>query len=54
MERYRDVKAVLRLLTNVTQRDLVDFGSLEGQPGVDVAQVRTIHFYEFRHQQLRA
>ena len=40
-ESYRDLRALLRLLTLLTQRDLVDFtgaDSAEG-PGMDIAQV---------------
>ena len=45
---YRDLRALLKLLTHLTQRDLIDFGSDEGQdapgqngtaPAVDVAQL---------------
>lgn len=39
MERYRELRALLRLLTHLTQRDLVDFGTAEGGPTVDIAQV---------------
>lgn len=38
-EAEAELRALLRLLSNVTQRDLVDFGTPPGQPGVDVAQV---------------
>ena len=40
MDRYRELRALLRLLTHVTQRDLVDFGTAEGEASVDVAQAR--------------
>ena len=40
-EAEAELRALLRLLSNVTQRDLVDFGTPSGQPGVDVAQVST-------------
>ncbi|KAK9812956.1 hypothetical protein WJX72_006385 [[Myrmecia] bisecta] len=39
---YRDLRALLKLLTHLTQRDLVDFGTGSdngGQAAVDVAQV---------------
>ena len=39
MERYRELRALLRLLTHLTQRDLVDFGTAEGGATVDIAQV---------------
>ena len=39
MDRYRELRALLRLLTHVTQRDLVDFGTGEGEASVDIAQV---------------
>jgi len=39
MDRYRELRALLRLLTHVTQRDLVDFGTAEGEASVDIAQV---------------
>ena len=42
MERYRELRALLRLLTHLTQRDLVDFGTAEGEATVDVAQVVVI------------
>ncbi len=38
-EAETELRALLRLLTNVTQRDLVDYGTPNGQPGLDVAQV---------------
>ena len=41
-ETYRDLRALLRLLTHLTQRDLLDFHSPEAQANghpVDVAQV---------------
>lgn len=38
-EAEAELRALLRLLSNVTQRDLVDFGTPPGQPVVDVAQV---------------
>ena len=41
-ETYRDLRALLRLLTHLTQRDLLDFQSPEAQANghpVDVAQV---------------
>ena len=45
MDRYRELRALLRLLTHVTQRDLVDFGTAEGEAAVDIAQVSSAaHF----------
>lgn len=44
-EMYRDLRALLKLLTHLTQRDLVDFGSDSacGQAAaVDVAEVRAV------------
>jgi hypothetical protein len=38
-EAGRELRALLRLLTNLTQRDLLDFGSSPDGPKVDVAQV---------------
>ena len=40
-EAGRELRALLRLLTNLTQRDLLDFGSTPDGPRVDVAQVST-------------
>jgi hypothetical protein len=40
-EAGRELRALLRLLTNLTQRDLLDFGSMPDGPRVDVAQVGT-------------
>ena len=39
VEAGRQLCALLRLLTNLTQRDLLDFGSSPDGPRVDVAQV---------------
>ncbi|KAK9863281.1 hypothetical protein WJX84_001780 [Apatococcus fuscideae] len=38
-EAEAELRALLRLLFNVTQRDLADFGTPAGQPGIDVAQM---------------
>ena len=38
-EAEAELRALLCILTHVTQRDLVDFGTSEGRPGIDVAQV---------------
>lgn len=38
-EAGRELRALLRLLTHLTQRDLLDFGSAPDGPRVDVAQV---------------
>lgn len=44
-ERYRDLRALLQLLTHLTARDFLDFGSQPGQAPVDVAQVRFSEMY---------
>jgi len=40
-ERGRELRALLRLLTHLTQRDLLEFGGPADGAGVDVAQVRS-------------
>lgn len=37
---YRDLRALLRLLTQLTQRDLLDYSGEANGPSVDVAGVR--------------
>lgn len=41
-ERCRGLRALLRLLTHLTARDLLDYGTQPGQAPVDVAQVRLL------------
>ncbi|KAK9818582.1 hypothetical protein WJX74_003944 [Apatococcus lobatus] len=38
-EAVTELRALVRLLSNITQRDLADFGTPAGQPGIDVAQM---------------
>lgn len=54
-EASRGLRALLRLLTQLTARDLLDFGTQPGQEPVDVAQVgRPVEFGALSAKTLKA